>query len=156
MTLDECRVRQSLVGLGWSWSKSHREYLTILIYTNHSVLCVALYHAATCTPPCENGGKCIHPNTCNCPSTWSGSRCQQPVCSPSCQNRGECIRPNTCRCPSGWTGSRCQEPVCLPLCRHQGTCVGPNTCNCPRGWTGALCQDRECPKYQILFSVKAR
>ena len=29
-----------------------------------------------CSPPCVNGGVCISPNVCNCPSGFSGSYCE--------------------------------------------------------------------------------
>ncbi|XP_061460494.1 epidermal growth factor-like protein 7 isoform X2 [Rhineura floridana] len=31
---------------------------------------------AICRPPCQNGGRCLSPNKCSCPSGWSGKCCQ--------------------------------------------------------------------------------
>ena len=30
-----------------------------------------------CLPECQNGGVCIRPGVCHCPSTWEGARCQR-------------------------------------------------------------------------------
>ena len=34
-------------------------------------------NTAICSPGCQNGGTCVHPNTCQCPSgQYTGSLCQ--------------------------------------------------------------------------------
>ena len=35
-----------------------------------------LFNLALCTTPCANGGKCIRPDTCQCPKKWSGPTCE--------------------------------------------------------------------------------
>jgi len=79
---------------------------------------------AVCSPACSNGGTCGSPNTCTCPSTYSGTTCTirksrscfivnlsillyLAVCSPVCSNGGTCSSPGTCTCPSTYTGTRC-------------------------------------------------
>lgn len=32
--------------------------------------------AATCTPPCQNGGNCLSFNVCQCPQDYRGPQCQ--------------------------------------------------------------------------------
>ena len=32
--------------------------------------------AATCIPPCQNGGTCSQPDVCECISGWTGSQCE--------------------------------------------------------------------------------
>lgn len=32
--------------------------------------------AAICFQKCKNGGECIAPGTCHCPTTWEGMQCQ--------------------------------------------------------------------------------
>ena len=31
--------------------------------------------AATCSPPCQNGGYCVSPDVCVCSHTWAGTDC---------------------------------------------------------------------------------
>lgn len=37
----------------------------------HSCVCLAM-----CTPPCQNGGRCVDINKCSCTGGWQGPRCQ--------------------------------------------------------------------------------
>lgn len=39
-----------------------------------SLCCVP---AGVCDPPCMNGGRCVHPNVCDCPSGWRGKHCSK-------------------------------------------------------------------------------
>lgn len=32
--------------------------------------------AAICFQKCKNGGECIAPSICHCPTTWEGVQCQ--------------------------------------------------------------------------------
>ncbi|XP_028570926.1 epidermal growth factor-like protein 7 isoform X2 [Podarcis muralis] len=63
---------------------------------------------AICRPPCQNGGKCLSPNKCSCPSGWSGKSCQKDVdecaggrhgCSHTCHNVVGSYR---CTCQQGY------------------------------------------------------
>jgi len=62
-----------------------------------------------CSPPCQNGGNCIVPGTCDCPVGRNGSRCEEFFCYPICQNGGTCTGPSTCNCPSNYSGPRCND-----------------------------------------------
>ncbi|XP_034969039.1 epidermal growth factor-like protein 7 [Zootoca vivipara] len=63
---------------------------------------------AICRPPCQNGGKCLSPNKCSCPSGWSGRSCQTDVdecaggrhgCSHTCRN---VVGSYHCTCQQGY------------------------------------------------------
>ncbi len=32
---------------------------------------------ATCNPQCENGGRCVEPNICDCSEGWNGTTCSE-------------------------------------------------------------------------------
>lgn len=32
---------------------------------------------AECSPACENGGQCVAPNVCACPTGWTGPQCAE-------------------------------------------------------------------------------
>ena len=36
-----------------------------------------MFCTAVCSKPCQNGGECIAPNECSCPSGWSGDACNE-------------------------------------------------------------------------------
>ncbi|XP_072032032.1 adhesion G-protein coupled receptor G4-like isoform X2 [Amphiura filiformis] len=61
-----------------------------------------------CCPRCENDGTCTRQNHCQCPTGYTGGRCETPICSHACVNRGRCISPNICECPSEYTGNQCE------------------------------------------------
>ena len=113
-------------------------------------------NAAEKTDPCENirclnEGVCNN-GTCDCPSGYTGNRCQtkinpeNPCQNITCLNGGVC-RDGNCDCPSGYTGSRCQTKVspanpCQNIsCLNGGVCRDGN-CDCPSGYTGDRCQTR--------------
>ncbi|XP_076145380.1 sushi, von Willebrand factor type A, EGF and pentraxin domain-containing protein 1 isoform X2 [Alosa pseudoharengus] len=64
---------------------------------------------AICILPCLNGGRCVAPYQCECPTGWTGTRCHTAVCSSPCLNGGRCIRPNRCHCSPGWGGHDCSR-----------------------------------------------
>ncbi|GFR11206.1 sushi, von Willebrand factor type A, EGF and pentraxin domain-containing protein 1 [Trichonephila clavata] len=64
-----------------------------------------------CTRPCLNGGKCIPPGLCSCPSGFIGDVCQHAVCILPCLNGGTCVGPYKCQCREGFAGTRCQLPI---------------------------------------------
>ena len=52
-------------------------------------------NAPFCTKPCRNGGVCIAPDECLCPSTpsdgsWVGDDCSSPSCAQACIAGGVC------------------------------------------------------------------
>ncbi|XP_066569095.1 epidermal growth factor-like protein 7 [Amia ocellicauda] len=62
---------------------------------------------AICSKPCVNGGTCVRPNQCVCPSGWTGKQCQTDVdeCSGSHSCAQQCV--NTigsyqCGCQEGY------------------------------------------------------
>lgn len=92
---------------------------------------------------CINGGRCVGPNVCDCPSGWRGKRCDK---------RKKCW---VCLCIfivaicSSMLNLRtfffffvlaasCEQP-----CLNGAECVRPNTCHCTPGWGGLLCHIRE-------------
>uniref|UniRef100_A0A8I3X9B4 Epidermal growth factor-like protein 7 n=2 Tax=Callithrix jacchus TaxID=9483 RepID=A0A8I3X9B4_CALJA len=62
--------------------------------------------AAICQPPCRNGGSCVQPGHCRCPSGWQGDTCQSDVdeCS---AGRGHC--PQRCINTAGSYWCQCWE-----------------------------------------------
>ena len=36
-------------------------------------------YLAVCDPPCDNGGKCVAPDTCVCSPGYQGSSCQEDI-----------------------------------------------------------------------------
>lgn len=95
---------------------------------------------AVCDLPCANNGRCVGPNTCQCPSDYTGPQCLSreylqhirlllhlqrhglprllfsALCTPACQNGGRCVDVNKCTCVGGWKGARCQIGVFFRLC----------------------------------------
>jgi len=50
-------------------------------------VCVCVYLSVVCESGCWNGGECIAVNgeaKCICPSSWTGSRCQDGLLIPFC------------------------------------------------------------------------
>ena len=35
----------------------------------------SMFYLASCSPGCSNGGICSSPNSCTCPTYWTGTRC---------------------------------------------------------------------------------
>lgn len=60
---------------------------------------------------CLNGGVCID-GTCNCPTGYSGTHCENfnPCVNVTCLNGGYCAN-GQCVCPQGYTGSNCSQQV---------------------------------------------
>ena len=49
-----------------------------LIDINIMFLCT--FYTAECSPPCENDGSCVAPNTCSCGTGWTGDLCGEGMC----------------------------------------------------------------------------
>ncbi|KAI5729955.1 hypothetical protein M8J76_008372 [Diaphorina citri] len=61
---------------------------------------------AVCSTPCQNGGKCVAPDSCSCNTGFTGSYCESDVneCDLSSPCSHDCINTHgsyVCRCPSG-------------------------------------------------------
>ena len=54
--------------------------LALCVYTNGFLLNITLLHEpccpAMCTDGCHNGGTCVDPEMCECPSNWEGQNCE--------------------------------------------------------------------------------
>ena len=107
-------------------------YLFIADAGNHRVRGLS----AVCTMICENGGRCVGPDTCQCPTGWTGVDCSTPVCSQSCDFNQVCVAPETCACRPGFSGfPLCTQAVCHQgKCHNGGSCSLPDTCACAPGW----------------------
>lgn len=130
-----------------------------------------------CSIGCQNGGKCIGPNQCSCPSGFSGKFCQidNNECADPSVNKCEQVCINkiggfSCACKPGFKlnkdGRTCSDiDECLSkpcgcvkndkVC--QSTCVntvGSYQCKCPKGYhlnSADLCEDiNECFLDQTL------
>lgn len=42
----------------------------------HILMYLCFLNAAVCLQKCKNGGECLGPNTCQCPTGWEGLQCQ--------------------------------------------------------------------------------
>ncbi|XP_013385434.1 wnt inhibitory factor 1-like [Lingula anatina] len=97
-----------------------------------------------CDERCENGGICDGQGQCQCPTGYSGKKCELVDCNPGCQNKGLCVSPNVCKCVSGYEGKRCEIKMCTEPCLNGGSCVGPSKCVCQSGFYGERCQHSRC------------
>ena len=102
------------------------------------------YMSAVCTQICENGGRCVASDTCDCPTGWSGVDCTIPACSTACGTNTVCTSPDTCTCKPGFEGASCDSPLCVQDCRNGGSCVLPDTCQCSTGWFDTNCTTPVC------------
>ena len=79
---------------------------------------------------CSGRGECVRPDTCECHSGWTGSRCSQFSCEEvyGCQGKGECVGPTTCRCDDGWLPPDCTQTTCYNVnnCSGRGVCKAPD------------------------------
>ena len=58
-------------------STRNKNYQQLVRVWQFKVSITMLYSSAVCSPTCANGGTCVSPNTCDCPSGWTGSTCSQ-------------------------------------------------------------------------------
>lgn len=119
---------------------SDSEYLFIADKNNHRIRAMS----AVCTFICENGGRCVGDDTCQCPTGWHGVDCTIPFCSTPCGNNSVCVAPNTCSCKPGYNGTECNTPLCQQTCHNGGYCSAPDTCTCKPGWFDANCTTPVC------------
>jgi hypothetical protein len=94
--------------------------------------------SAACSFSCENNGRCVGPNKCECLHGWSGIDCTKPLCQNSCRQRELCVAPNTCDCIPGYHGVGCLVAKCSQQCKN-GHCSAPDVCTCDPGWFDSNC-----------------
>ena len=94
--------------------------------------------SATCSFKCENNGRCIGPDLCQCLPGWSGIDCTKPLCQEFCGPRKLCVAPNTCNCIPGYLGNDCLQASCAQECKN-GLCSAPDVCTCVPGWFDPNC-----------------
>ncbi|RUS86330.1 hypothetical protein EGW08_005915, partial [Elysia chlorotica] len=94
-----------------------------------------------CKPRCQNKGKCIGHNHCQCPQGYKGSHCQNAICTHGCGVKGRCVKPDKCRCQPGYTGKTCRQKArpCVAPCVNGGKCLR-GVCRCPAKFWGKTCQ----------------
>lgn len=124
----------------FNMSLTDSNYLYIADTNNHRIRAIS----ASCTQICENGGRCVGPDICECPPGWEGVDCTKPICSSSCGLNSVCVAPDTCGCKPGFTGESCDIALCLQECRNNGTCTAPDTCTCADGWFDSNCTTPVC------------
>ena len=56
---------------------SDTEYLYIADAANNVIRAMT----AVCSQMCENGGRCVAEETCDCADGWAGHDCTTPVCN---------------------------------------------------------------------------
>ena len=100
--------------------------------------------SATCTFTCENGGRCVSPDQCQCKEGWDGVDCSKPICQEKCSDRELCVAPDVCECIPGYRGEGCLEALCVQTCQNGGQCSAPDTCSCSRGWFDSNCTTPIC------------
>lgn len=97
---------------------------SLAFYTLLSCLLAFSFSFESCTKnPCDgviclNGGQCSN-GTCQCPSGYSGTQCQNfdPCANITCYNGGTCAN-GLCNCPTGYSGSDCStvlNPVSMTI-----------------------------------------
>ncbi|KAL7552581.1 hypothetical protein ACHAWF_015815 [Thalassiosira exigua] len=99
--------------------------------------------STACTFRCENGGRCVGPDKCQCTDGWAGPDCSKPVCQFPCGQRELCVAPDTCACIPGFTGEGCKEATCVQTCAN-GRCSAPDLCECDPGWFDSNCTTPVC------------
>lgn len=86
-------------------------YLEKLSYNFPLSFCL---FAGVCEPMCMNGGRCVGPDVCDCPSGWRGQRCDKRKCFDSrIRTESSSSRP-PCWIRSVWTA----ENICFPSCSN--------------------------------------
>ena len=109
--------------------------------------------SAACSFNCENSGRCVGPNKCECLHGWSGIDCTKPSCQNSCGQRELCVAPNTCDCIPGYDGAGCLAAKCSQQCVN-GHCSAPDVCTCNIGWFDSNCvSSAECGNFHFIFQA---
>lgn len=93
---------------------------------------------------CENGGRCISSDYCECRPGWTGVDCTHPTCNIACGFNQVCVAPDICACKPGYSGVLCNIPLCAQTCLNSGYCSAPDTCSCAPGWFDSNCTTPVC------------
>lgn len=128
------------VAARYGFNLSDTVYLYIADSSNNRIRALS----ATCTQICENGGRCVGPDMCECPTKWGGVDCTKPMCTTACGTNMVCVAPDTCACKPGYSGPGCTTPLCMQNCYNNGTCAAPDTCKCAPGWFDSNCTTPVC------------
>lgn len=106
---------------------------------------------------CESDGVCKRNVTtgvgqCECPSGFTGVRCEQGICDGYCSGNGNCtlhfLKKPMCECNKGYWGKQCQSDSCEEFCENGGKCTNnmdSMMCECPPHYKGDRCQVPVCP-----------
>ena len=94
--------------------------------------------AATCSPPCQNGGSCISPDSCVCTQGWTRPDCSHRM------SKGHHMMSHTMHL---FLAMHIHPPpphptpaaVCSVPCLNGGHCSAPDRCTCSTGWEGQSC-----------------
>lgn len=47
---------------------------------------MVFFFPASCNSPCLNGGECVEPNRCQCPSDFTGDTCEEHITEAETEN----------------------------------------------------------------------
>ncbi|XP_013404752.1 uncharacterized protein LOC106169714 isoform X1 [Lingula anatina] len=115
------RIRYYTTSCGfWGWGSCGRTAYYTSTHTEYRQRCDTGWIAdrsnaciiPVCSVSCKNGGTCVAPNSCICPSTHYGSYCQNSQCSWKfpCYP-GICSYGTNCRCTPGFGGAHCGSVI---------------------------------------------
>ena len=128
------------MGMFVNASLSEEQVLYIADTKNNLIRAVS----AGCGQICENKGRCVAADVCECRDGWYGHDCTLPICDQKAPPNKLCVAPNTFACIPGYSGSNCTEPLCVQDCMNGGICKFPDTCECSYGWWDANCTTPVC------------
>lgn len=74
-----------------------------------------------CLERCQNGGRCLQKDKCECTRGYFGPRCNYSKCSIPCLNKGRCIGVNKCKCRRAYYGNQCEFVNDLELAKLNQT-----------------------------------
>ncbi|XP_078662840.1 protein kinase C-binding protein NELL2-like isoform X2 [Branchiostoma floridae x Branchiostoma belcheri] len=101
--------------------------------------------APKCTTPCENGGLCIAPDYCSCPTGFTGDACETDIdeCAAGnpCPDHSDCVNlPGWyfCQCKPGYKSKRNENRMQIGACEDIDEC-----------WTG----DHNCPSTTDCINI---
>ncbi|CAG2221734.1 unnamed protein product [Mytilus edulis] len=107
------------------WSCTHYRSVSRVSYTYERYCCPGWqgYSCQTpiCSPSCQNGGTCVSPFKCSCPSGYKGD---------ICTGLADCSHTKPC---------------------YPGTCYGGRGCECTIGFTGRTCLTLNSDKFKPLI-----
>ena len=129
-------------GMGMFVNSSLTEEIVLFIADTKNNLIRAV--SAGCGQICENAGRCVGADICECAKGWYGHDCTLPICSEAAPLNMICVAPETFACIPGYSGDDCNTPLCNQVCYNGGKCMFPDTCACEYGWWDANCTTPVC------------